>query len=184
MRILLALVIVAAVALGGCGRGEEQGAVSRRDRPLPDQVISDFEITETSEGKRDWMMEAEKAYIYDKRNLLEAEIVEVTFFGKDGEVRSVLRADYGKLNRATDDIEARGGVVVTNEEGVELRSETLRWESTSREIASDDSVTVIRDRDVLTGWGFRGDPDLGSFRILRDMRATIRSAEELMEEED
>jgi len=57
---------------------------------------------------------------------------------------------------------------------VELRTETLTWNSKGRQISSDDSVTVLRRGDVLTGWGFRGDPDLGSFEILRSMKATIR----------
>ncbi len=105
----------------------------------------------------------------------------MTFFDKDGSVRSVLKADYAKLNRNTDDMEARGSVVVTGSDGVKLETETLTWQSGTRQIASDDSVTVYRNEDILTGWGFRGDPDLGSFRILRDMKATIKARDESKE---
>jgi LPS export ABC transporter protein LptC len=179
-RTALAVLVLAAVVLG-CAGDEPDQVASERTKPLPDQVISEFGLTETSMGLKDWHMEADKAYVYEKRNILETEVVEVTFFDKDGSVRSVLKADYAKLNRNTDDMEARGSVVVTGSDGVKLETETLTWQSGTRQIASDDSVTVYRNEDILTGWGFRGDPDLGSFRILRDMKATIKARDESKE---
>jgi LPS export ABC transporter protein LptC len=176
---LAALALVAALA--GCA-GDEPGQVAgQKSKPLPDQVISEFGLTETSMGRKDWHMEAEKAYVFEKRNILETDVVEVTFFDEDGSIRSVLKADYARLNRSTDDMEARGNVVVTGADGVKLETEALNWQSETRQIASDDSVTVYRNDDILSGWGFRGDPDLGSFRILKDMKATIRARDESKE---
>jgi LPS export ABC transporter protein LptC len=176
------LAFLLALVLAGCAGDEAERTPAQRDRPLPDQVITGFSLTETTMGEKDWHMEARKAYIYEKRNILEAESVEVTFFDRAGEVRSVLKADYGKLNRGSDDMEAAGNVVVTSADGVILESETLRWDSDLRKIISEDSVRIVRDKDVLTGWGFRGDPDLGSFRILRDMKATIKAREAVAED--
>jgi LPS export ABC transporter protein LptC len=170
------------VVLAGCAGDETERTPAQRSEPVPDQVITGFSLTETTMGEKDWHMEADRAYIYEKRNILEAEAIEVTFFDKAGEIRSVLRADYGKLNRGSDDMEAIGNVVVTSADGVVLESETLRWESELRKIISEDSVRIVRDEDVLTGWGFRGDPDLGSFRILRDMKATIKAGERVAED--
>ena len=178
----ISFAIVAGLALAGCAGEEVEQTPAARDRPLPDQVISGFSLTETTMGVKDWHMDADKAYIYEKRNILEAEAIEVTFFGPGGEVRSVLKADYGKLNRGSDDMEAIGSVVVTSSDGVILETETLRWESELRKIVSEDSVRIVKDEDVLTGWGCRGDPDLGSFRILRDMKATIKTKESIAED--
>ncbi len=179
-RTALAVLVLAAAVLG-CAGDEPDQVAGERTKPLPDQVISEFGLTETSMGLKDWHMEADKAYVYVKRNILETEVVEVTFYDKDGSVRSVLKADYAKLNRNTDDMEARGSVVVTGSDGVKLETETLTWRSGTRQIASDESVTVYRNEDILTGWGFRGDPDLGSFRILKDMKATIKARDESKE---
>jgi LPS export ABC transporter protein LptC len=179
---LAALSLLAGVCcLPSCTREQAEQSVKTQDRPLPDQIIGDFEITETSTGRKDWTMKANEAYLYEKRNILEARSVEVTFFDDAGSVRSVLNADYGKLNRNTDDMEARGHVVVTGSDGVVLETQSLVWQSTTRKIISDDSVKVIRNEDVLTGWGFRGDPDLGSFSILKDMRATIKARQAQVE---
>jgi LPS export ABC transporter protein LptC len=181
LRLLLALALAGLMAVGSCTREESRDIAHERDEPLPDQVISDFMITETSLGKKDWTMRADKAYLYEKRNVLEARVVEVAFFDENGAVRSLLNADYGKLNRNSGDMEARGEVVVTGSDGVVLETESLMWQSETRQIVSDDSVKVIRNEDVLTGWGFRGDPDLGSFSILRNMNARIRARQEITE---
>lgn len=181
MRVVCLCVLIG-FSLVGCGGEEVERTPTQRDRPLPDQVITGFSLTETTMGEKDWHMEAIKAYIYEKRNILEAESIEVTFFDKAGEVRSVLKANYGRLNRGSDDMEAQGDVVVRSADGVVLETETLRWESDLRKIISEDSVRIVRDEDVLTGWGFRGDPDLGSFRILRNMKATIKAKEAVAED--
>jgi LPS export ABC transporter protein LptC len=176
---VLAGLVVAAVGLAalgpGCARDEEGAAVEAKTQKLPDQVISNFNLTETAAGRKDWMMEALKAYVYESRNVVEADLVKITFFDEAGGARSVLSARSGVLNRNTNDMEARGEVRVTGSDGVELRTETLTWKSKERQMSSEDSVTVLRRGDVLTGWGFRGDPDLGTFEILRSMKATIRS---------
>jgi len=176
LRGLACLAACCVAGTAGCG-GEETGArTESAKKPLPDQVISDFSITETVKSRREWKMEAERAFVYEQRNILEADTIRVTFFDAKGEAGSVLTALHGKLNRNTDDMEARGNVVVIGSDGVVLRTESLTWSAETRQIMSQDSVTVIRHEDVLTGWGFRGDPDLGKFEILRNMRATIRPA--------
>jgi len=175
----LSLALLAALLIAcGCGREEPGARAVERDKPLPDQVITDFRLTETASGKKEWNMSARRAYIYDSRGLIETEGMEVGFYDEEGEIKSTLVADRGVINRGTDDMEARGHVTVTSNSGVTLHTETLNWISKTRRIVSDDSVRVVRGGDVLTGVGFRGEPDLGSFEILRDMKATIRAQDE------
>jgi LPS export ABC transporter protein LptC len=173
---LLGLALAGLAGLPGCGGDDGGVPAGTTSRPLPDQVISGFSLTETARGSKEWTFNAGIASIYERRNVLEADTVKVTFFDGEGRTKSVLTARSGKLNRNTNDMEARGNVVVTGSDGVVLRTETLTWVADTHEITSQDSVTVIRHGDVLTGWGFRGEPDLGKFEILRNMRATIRPA--------
>ena len=90
LRMIVILALAALVGAGTCTQEETEGTVQGRDKPLPDQVISDFAITETSMGKKDWTMKAEEAYLYEKRNILEASEVEVVFYDDSGGMRSVL----------------------------------------------------------------------------------------------
>lgn len=161
----------------GCSK-EEPGAAQTVDRRMPDQVISGFSLDETAgKGQKEWTFEARKALVYEKRNVLEAELIKVTFFDDQGAVRSVITAREGTLDSNSRDMDARGDVVVTGSGGVVLKTESLTWQNKARLMVSEDSVTVIRKSDVLTGWGFRGEPDLGKFEILKGMRATIRTGE-------
>ena len=176
MRVLLGLFVAWTAGMAACGKEDAAAPAKTDGKPLPDQVISDFTIKVTARGRAAWKMDAVKAAVFEKRNVLEADSVKVTFFDDAGGVRSVLTAAKGTLNRNTDDMEARGDVVVTGSDGIVLRTQSLRWTSQIHQIATEDSVTVIRHEDVLTGWGFRGDADLGKFEILKQMRATIRPA--------
>jgi LPS export ABC transporter protein LptC len=177
LRNLAGLIVCCGACVAGCGGNDTGPRSEQPKRPLPDQVISDFSITETAKGRKEWKMEAEQAFVYEERNVLEADTVHVTFFDDAGNTRSVLTALHGKLNRNTDDMEAHGNVVVTGSDGVVLRTQSLTWTAKTHQITSQDSVTVVRHGDILTGWGFRGDADLGKFEILRQMRATIRPAD-------
>lgn len=172
-RIIPLALLGAAVLAFGCHRDEPGARSVRQNKPLPDQVITDFHLTETASGKKEWNMSARKAYIYDSRGLIETDSMEVGFYDEEGRIKSTLVADRGIINRGTDDMEARGNVIVTSNSGVTLETEKLNWISKSRQIVSDDSVRVVREGDILTGVGFRGEPDLGSFEIMKDMKATI-----------
>ena len=165
------------LSFAGCAK-EESTTVQTVERRMPDQVITGFSLDETAgKGRKEWTFEAHKAFVYEKRNVLEAVLVKVTFFDEAGGVRSVITAREGRIDSNSRDMDARGDVVVTGADGIVLRTESLTWQNKARRIVSEDSVTVIRKSDVLTGWGFRGDPDLGKFEILKGMRATIRTAE-------
>lgn len=177
VKLVAAALVAASIWLAGCAK-EEAGTAQTVEQRLPDQVISNFSLDETAgRGQKEWTFEAHKAFVYEKRNVLEAELVKVTFFDERGGVRSVITAREGKIDSSSRDMEAKGEVVVTGSDGVVLKTESLTWQNKARRIVSEDSVTVIRRGDVLTGWGFRGDPDLGQFEILRGMRAMIRTAE-------
>ncbi len=177
----VSVALAGAILLAGacmCSREKPGAKTARTDKPLPDQVITDFSISETAAGRKEWNVVARTAYIYDSRNIIETEEMRIEFFDEHGGVRSTLVADRGVINRGTDDMEARGNVLVTGRSGVTLETERLRWIGKTREIVSEDSVRVVRKGDVLTGVGFRGQPDLKSFEILKDMKATIYTGDE------
>lgn len=161
--------------LMGCGQKESIDQYKVRTEPMPDQILTDFEITETATGKKEWMMKADTAYVFEDRNLIETRRMVITFFDENGDVKSILHARRGRLNRKTDDMQAIGDVVVNSQDGTVLETQTLSWESGKRQIVTEDSVKIVRGNDELTGWGFSGDPDLGTFSIKSRMKAAIRS---------
>ena len=64
-----------------------------------------------------------------------------------------------------------------------LETESLVWVEKLEEIHTEDFVRFIKGEDILTGYGFRSDPDLKNVEIMKDVKAFIRDEEGLVEEE-
>jgi hypothetical protein len=64
-------------------------------------------------------------------------------------------------------------VVVTSREGYRLETESLVWIDALEEIHTEDFVRFTKGNDVLTGFGFRSEPELRNVEILRDVKAYL-----------
>ncbi len=177
----LAGALALAIGAFGCDRGgmEERGD-GRPEAPestAASQEIKNFTLRETdAEGRMSWVMRARGARVFELRNSVEADSIRIDFFDRTGEVASVLTAERGIIARASNDMRATGNVLVKNREGHELRTEELAFAAGRNKIYTEHFVTLLRGRDVLTGYGLETDPDLagGRFEIQRDVRATVR----------
>ena len=144
------------------------------DVRLPDQEARDFTLTESSEGKKNWTLWASYAAMYNNQSLVDAKTVRIEFFDEKGKRHSTLVADQGRVHQRTNDLEARGNVVVTTDTGITMKTDSLRWRNTAKKIVSDGFVRVTRQHDVVTGYGFESDPSLDHFHIRREVRAEVR----------
>ncbi len=179
----LACALVALVALApSCQRGDsESGTVATTD--VPDQEFSDFTTVESDSGRVRWRLIAPVARLYNARNLLAADEPHIEFYDETGMLTSVLTADKGEYNQVTHDLTALGHVVITSQDGYVLETESLVWVNELNEIHSENFVTFTRGRDVLTGYGLRGDPELRNVEIQRDVKAYLRDDEGILRQE-
>lgn len=172
---LLAAASAVLIAIGCQSRPDStpSGAEIR----LPDQEARDFTLTESSEGKKNWTLWASYAAMYNDQSLVDAKTVRIEFFDKEGKRFSTLLAKTGRVHQRTNDLEARGNVVVTTESGIRMETDSLRWKNGTQKIVSDGFVKVTRQHDVVTGYGFESDPSLDHFRLTRQVRAEVRDTE-------
>ena len=171
-----------AVFIVSCGDG------GRSERSLgggetADQEFTDFVTMESDSGVVQWKLEAPVARVYNVRNLLVTDDPVISFFGESGEVTSVLTAEKAEYNQVTHDLTALGDVVVTSSEGYVLETESLVWLNKLEQIYTEDFVRVTKGRDVLTGYGFEGYPELKNIDIKRDVRAYLRDEDGVVGEE-
>jgi len=184
LRLLPAAVALAAlVALSGsCERGDRsRGNIATAD--VPDQEFSDFTTVESDSGRVRWRLIAPVARLYNARKLLAADEPHIEFYDATGMLTSVLTADKGEYNQVTHDLTALGRVVITSQDGYVLETESLVWVNQLNEIHSENFVTFTRGRDVLTGYGLRGDPELRNVEIQRDVKAYLRDDDGLLRQE-
>ncbi len=164
--------LLTGLALAGC-EPSPRGGVSTPE--LPDQEVRSFTLVQTVDGRRHWRLTAASAATYRERGVIVARDVALDFYDEAGGVYSHLVAREGEIATASNDMTARGRVVVTTENGTRIETESLRYLDATKRIVSDELVTVTRGGDVLSGVGFESDPSLEHFEFRRDVRAQVQS---------
>ena len=162
------------LGLAGCEQAPQLSS-GPADGQLPDQEVSDFVATETDQGAPLWKMYARSAATYRARNLVVARAVRIDFFDEKGARSSTLTAQEGEINDQTHDMTARGDVVIQATEGTRMTTDRLEFLNKKQRIQTESFVRVDRRGDVLTGWGFEGNPDLKDFQFKRQVKATVRT---------
>jgi LPS export ABC transporter protein LptC len=163
---------VACLAVAGCERQESNPPASPE---VPDQVVRQFTLTETVKGQLRWQLTARGASTYTNLGVIRATGVAIDFYDDAGGVYSHLTAREGEIRTATNDMAARGDVVVTTKSGTRVETPSLRFLNRAQRIVSDDRVTVRRGGDVLSGVGFESDPSLERWEFRHQVRAQVSS---------
>ena len=171
---LFVAIFCCALCAGMSGCEKKSGAKTEKAiGETPDQEVGDFSLTESMEGTKKWTLWAEWAAIYNEKAQVDAKNVRIDFFEEDGTKFSELKADSGILNQRTNDMEARGDVLVKTEDGITLETQSLSWLNFPQKIVSEDYVKITQGRDVLTGFGLVSDPSLNEFEIKRNVQAFV-----------
>ena len=170
---LAAALLAAPLALSGCDvsrNGKQAGPTGE----LPDQLVTDFVLTETDEGHPQFTVYARSAATYKSKDLIVLRGLRVDFFDDKGERSSQLLANEGEIVQSRRDMTARGKVILATSEGTRMTSEELQYLNAQNLIRSNVRVRVERDGDVLEGIGFQSDPNLHNFEFKRRVQATVQ----------
>lgn len=82
--------------------------------------------------------------------------LEVTFFDRNGNARSWLKADYAVRNQLNRTVTVQKNVVLTNDQGERLDGPELIWDEKSKEIYTHRFVRITRpDKTVVYSYGFK-----------------------------
>ncbi len=180
LRVFIAVSL--AILYLSCGE-IDNSEQSISDRDIPDQEFTDFTTYESDSGIVQWVLKAPIARIYNARKLLVTVQPRITFFNEFGETTSVLTANKGEYQQVSHNLTALGKVVVTSRQGYMLETESLVWVNEMEEIHTEDFVRFVKENDILTGYGFRSDPELQNVTIQRDVEAFLRDDKGVVEDE-
>jgi LPS export ABC transporter protein LptC len=165
-----------AALLAGCEAPLPQAGQNPRDEPS--LAFEGFRARGTREGEKQWEARAIRARVYQGRQWAVAERVDITYF-QDGRAVSFAVAGNAEIDLATYNLRAHGGVRVRGVNGVTLLSESLSWDNQRQRVSSDDFVKVIRGKSTLSGVGLRADRKLERVDVLRDVKLSTASLQEL-----
>ena len=168
--------------LVGCASPSQSPPPRGEAEREPVQSFENLELRETSDGKLEWILRAKRATRASANQATRLDSLKVDFYQGSDRVRSVLTSDSGRVDTQKGTLIAKGRVVVRTTEGGLLETEELSWDRKSARVSSDVFVRLTRGRDVLTGIGFRSDPNLVAYQILKDVRASVREEKGITDE--
>jgi lipopolysaccharide export system protein LptC len=111
---------------------------------------------------------ADHIRVYESQlvTLLDSNVL-IDFYDRDGLHSSQLRADRGKVNDATKDLEAFDNIVFTSDSGTVVETDYLYWDHDSKKVRSDKFVEITSPKERLQGYGFEADQSLKNYVIRR-----------------
>jgi len=128
------------------------------------QLIHDFKMIETREGRKSWILYGDSAYVYDKYILVHN--LRLLFFSEKGETTATIVAPEGRLDNKTHDMVACGGVEAVTIDSSSLHTDSLFFKNESTLIRTGSPVWIRRpDGTEISGIGLVTTPDLTRIEI-------------------
>jgi LPS export ABC transporter protein LptC len=164
-----AVILFACAVLAGC---EDKVKPPVRDfdtrGELPSQESWNSKIVFSDSGVVRATVSASHIRVYEERmeTLLDSNVI-VDFYDRNGLHSSNLRADRGKVNDNTKDLEAYDNIVFKSDSGTVVKTDYLFWDSESKKVRSDKFVTITSPKEHIQGYGFEADQSLKNYVIRR-----------------
>lgn len=144
---------------------EEKGKESNSTPALPSEIVEDFKLNETEQGKKVYSLKAEKAYLYKSLHRIDVVEPRITFFDEKGGVFSTLSSQKGRIDTRTYNLLAKGDVVVRTRDSTILYTDSLIWDQRKRIITTQAWVRVKSPTSTLEGEGLVSDASLQRIEI-------------------
>jgi LPS export ABC transporter protein LptC len=169
MRLGLIVAMIAIVAVAGCKKKGAAPPVSGKQSlaDSAEQVMFNVHFLLTDKGVQRGEFFADTAYVFDENTRFDLRKVRSTFNTSTGVKNGVMSADRGKYNLRQQMLEGFGNVVIVTNDGKRLTTPQLRYMQGINEVSSDTSFTLVEPGKTLSGIGFKADPQLVHFTILR-----------------
>jgi LPS export ABC transporter protein LptC len=141
----------------------------------PGLVLRQVHMIETRDGSKLWEIRADQVAVDEREGLTVlsrgADPIRIAFYSSQG--KSTCEANRATLDLKTKDVSLEGGVVARSEQGMELKTERLRWMAASRRLQTDQPVTITRGTLISRGQGMEAETDLERVRIFQNITSEV-----------
>ncbi|MER3524374.1 MAG: LPS export ABC transporter periplasmic protein LptC [Ignavibacteria bacterium] len=165
---VLCTVSAMALLFTACEEKIKPSVVALPETELPTQESWNSTITFSDSARIKAILWAGHIARYASARLtLLSDSVRVDFFDADQRHTSLLTAQRGKVNDATQDFTAYGNVVVISDSGTTLRTDSLFWNNATRRILTQAFVDIVSPTEHIMGHGLASDQNLRNYKIFR-----------------
>jgi LPS export ABC transporter protein LptC len=165
--IALAVVTVTVMTTACQDTGATPPVSAAASADTADQTLIGVRLTLADRGVQRALLEADTAFTFDDNSRTELRTVRSTFFTETGLKNGTLTSREGTYNVRSQNMEARGNVVVISDDGRRLETPQLKFDTGRNEISGDSAFVLTRPGEVLRGIGFIADPALTHIQILK-----------------
>lgn len=134
------------------------------------QQINDFSLAGYGEkGKKSWDVSGKSADILD--NVVKMNQVEGNMYGEKDNIK--LTSDKGDFDKAEGKVHLQDNVVITTTSGAKLTTDSLDWDRKAQVVTTKDQVNIDRDGIKVKAIGAKGQTDLKTVALEKDVRLDI-----------
>lgn len=165
--IILIASLFGVIVLGSCQKKQDNVVTEMEQTEYPDQEGWKSTVISSKNGIVDAIIKYGHMQRFEKRKVVEFDSgIVVDFYNEKGAHTSNLTSNKGRLDEATNNIDAFGKVVVVSDTGITLKTERLRWDNSIEKIISNNFVTIVTaEKDTFYGNGFESDQNLENWHI-------------------
>lgn len=135
-------------------------------------------MVETRDGAKLWEIRADRVEVNERDGFTVLTRVnspiQIAFYSSQGQATCV--ANRATLDLKTKDVRLEGAVVARSDQGMELKTEQLRWLAASRRLQTDQPVTITRGALVSRGRGLEAETDLERVRMFQNITSQLGPA--------
>ena len=156
------------------------------EHSYPLAEYKDSTVLTMHEGSRlSWILRTLRLTKFNTSDRIETKPVDLKVYDSTGAEVVHVTADSGTVDESVSFLGAMGHVHGRSTKGLDITTDSLRWNKAENRISTESRVRVItEDGDVLTGRGFVSDANLDNWQILSDVKGVFQKVEERIEKND
>jgi len=135
-------------------------------RALTSTEMDGVHFEQSKNGIREWLLTATRLYSTENDSNMELEDVSARFFGSTGNNRETdIRSQKARYNTETKQLILKGNVVVQNQKGYEMRTESLEYVAVDKKIRTTSAVNVKGSNIEVSGNRLLYDTVTGNYSL-------------------
>jgi LPS export ABC transporter protein LptC len=180
IAILLSIILIGGLVLGSLWVKIHEKRASENKDGLPnistegaDMRLEKIRLVEESHGRRTWELEAKQIQQYQDQNLMILEDVKVTYYSKDGRL-FIVSGREGRFHQDSKNMELVGDVMLTSSDGYRLRTQSVSYDHSRKQVTTPDPVEIEGEQIRLLGKGMMVDMEGKIFKVLNEVKTQWR----------
>jgi len=135
-------------------------------RALASSEMKNIHFEQNRNGEQEWVLTASRLHSADGDADLQLVDVSASFFGTKGSNRETdIRSQKARYNSDWNELRLQGEVLILNDKGYEMRTESLVYLEKERKIKTDSKVMVTGSNISVSGEGLVYDVATGDYSL-------------------